>query len=90
MGIRSERGSVGGRTAMITKLECQKCRYQWVPRVAAPQQCPRCKTRYHAAEPVSEPVTGSDAHAAEPVSEPVSEPVTETEEKPQDATAKEK
>ncbi len=31
---------------MVIKLICQRCGYEWVPRVNDVRQCPRCKTIY--------------------------------------------
>ena len=30
---------------MIVKCKCQKCGYEWVPRVDNPKLCPECKCR---------------------------------------------
>jgi predicted Zn-ribbon and HTH transcriptional regulator len=28
----------------IPTLKCEKCNYQWIPRVADVRQCPKCKS----------------------------------------------
>jgi len=28
---------------MIQVMECNKCKYKWIPRVKFPKQCPKCK-----------------------------------------------
>jgi len=29
----------------ITRYECKKCGYEWIPRVENPKKCPNCQTR---------------------------------------------
>jgi len=30
---------------MNNKIQCQKCEYEWRPRVERPKECPECKAR---------------------------------------------
>jgi Zn finger protein HypA/HybF involved in hydrogenase expression len=30
----------------LNKLECKRCKYNWLPRKQEIRQCPKCKTAY--------------------------------------------
>ena len=30
----------------LNKVECKKCKHQWLPRKLDVRQCPKCKTAY--------------------------------------------
>ncbi|MHA1867436.1 MAG: hypothetical protein ACTSXD_05165 [Candidatus Heimdallarchaeaceae archaeon] len=34
------------KTMVVIKLKCNKCGYEWIPRVKNPIECPKCKSLY--------------------------------------------
>jgi len=41
-----ERDYIFWRNKLPMGLECPYCEYQWIPRVVAPIECPRCKRHF--------------------------------------------
>ena len=31
---------------LLRRLRCRRCEWEWVPRIADPAQCPKCKSAY--------------------------------------------